>query len=197
MNKTISNEDDLFLKDQFCLQTQDFYQQNNNINTSNISNTSNYIYNNSNKQDLSSTNISNYDNSLQYGNNNYYYNDPLMLQQPQFHNNSNSNLHPQEISFLQTNEQMPIQFNQISLDMIFEKNISNFVKSLHKAYIDFKYEILTSLQEHYQTQQQLMSQSSTLHGIGTIYDYDTDVVIDMFRIYGMKFIKFVENIPGK
>jgi hypothetical protein len=195
MNKSLSNEEDLFLKDhQFNIQTQDFYQQNNQILNQPVAN-NNYIYNN--KLDIASNDISTmgYD---QYGN--YYYNDPLMQQHPQQHQTNQiqyqqqpqqhlQHLHhqqQQDLSFLHTNE----QFIQVSIDMIFDKNTSNQIKCLHKAYIDFKYEVLSALQEHHQTQHQLMTQP-------TSYDYDTEVVLDMFRIYGKTFIKFIEKIPGK
>ena len=33
--------------------------------------------------------------------------------------------------------------------------------------------------------------------MSTGYDFDTEIVLDMFRIYANKFIKFAENIPGR
>ncbi len=195
MNKALNQDDhDLYLKDQFNIQ-HDFYQQNNNIlNTGAVaSSNNNYIF----KPELNPNDIStiNYD-TMQYNSNcNYYnYNDPLQPHQQQQQQNQQHTFHDQT-SFLTNNDQ---QFHQISIDMLFDKNISLMIKCLHKAYIEFKFEILTALQEH--QQQQFMNQNAALHNNNNIvqnYDYDTEAVIDMFRIYAIKFIKFVENIPGE
>ena len=188
MNKSLNNEDDLFLKDhQFNIQSQDFYQQNNQILNQPITTINHLMYNNK-QQDIVSNDISAMASYDQYGNYGYY--DPLMQQQQQQQINQipfqqQHHYQPQtDLSFLQNND----QFIQVSIDMLFDKNTSNQIKCIHKAYIEFKYEILSAIQEHHQTQHQFMS---------TSYDFDTEIVLDMFRIYANKFIKFAENIPGR
>ena len=64
-----------------------------------------------------------------------------------------------------------------------------FIQSLHKAYFDFKCEI-------YALNQQQSSQF-TSQMMKTNFDCDTEIVVDMFRVYATSFIKLVESIPGK
>ena len=129
MNKSLNNEDDLFLKDhQFNIQSQDFYQQNNQILNQPITTINHLMYNNK-QQDIVSNNMSAMASYDQYGNYGYY--DPLMQQQQQQQINQipfqqQHHYQPQtDLSFLQNND----QFIQVSIDMLFDKNTSNQIKS--------------------------------------------------------------------
>lgn len=199
MNKTLSNEDNLFFKDhKFNMTTQDYYPQNNQI-INPLSAPTNYMYADK-QQDLVSNDFSNI-NYDQFGNN-YYYDDQSMIQQ----SNPSSSYQNQEpaanlyehmsldaFACLHDVRHLTGHFRQITLDMVFDRNLADILKCYRKSYVEFKYSILTAFEER-QTQQQLMNPPYLQMNS---YDSDTDAVLDILRIYGNKFAKFVESIPGK
>ena len=162
-----------------------FYEQNNQISSISSATTSNYVYY-TNSQDLTSSDIS-LINFEQYGNNSYY--DDQTIQQHQTNQIQFEQQHA--LTYLQINQPIAVQFQQISIDVLFDINTSNLIKSVHTAFIQFKYQILAAFQE--QQQVQFMNQSFQPYS----YDYDTQIVFDMFISYGNKFLTFIETIPSK